>query len=128
MTSYPFDADKGLILVAAEISGPHGSTVLKLVLDTGASTSLVRKEALIDLGFDPENEIRRVRMMTGSSIIDVPLVVSTRFSSLGRHRFGFPVIAHTLPKGSGVDGLLGLDFLRGRTLTIVFPQGEISLD
>jgi hypothetical protein len=32
-----------------------------------------------------------------------------------------------LPPGAGVDGLLGLDFLRGQSLTIDFRSGEITL-
>ncbi len=57
----------------------------------------------------------------------VPVVMLTRLSALGQHRFGFPVIAHTLPPGSNVDGLLGLDFLRGQILTIDFRANWLSL-
>jgi hypothetical protein len=46
---------------------------------------------------------------------------------LGQHRFVFPVIGQTLPPSSGVDGLLGLDFLRDQILTIDFRLGQITL-
>jgi hypothetical protein len=37
----------------------------------------------------------------------------------------FPVLGHTLPPSAGVDGLLGLDFLRGQSLTLDFRSGHL---
>jgi len=65
--------------------------------------------------------------VTGSKIEVVPVVVLTRLSVLGQSRYDFPVLAHTLPAGSAVDGLLGLDFLRGHALTVDFRTGQITL-
>jgi hypothetical protein len=127
VSSYGFRSTHGPILVDAEITGPLGSVVLKLVLDTGATTSLVNLAVLISLGFDPDQSTQRIPMTTGSTIEIVPIVVLTRLSALGQHRFGFPVIAHGLPASSAVDGLLGLDFLRGQSLTIDFRSGQITL-
>ena len=117
----------GPILVDAEVTGPVGGVVLKPVLDTGATTSLLDRAALLSLGVDPDRSAQRIAMTTGSTVEVVPLVVLTRLSALGTHRFGFPVIAHALPASSAVDGLLGLDFLRGRVPTIDFPAGQITL-
>ena len=111
----------------AEITGPAGSVVLKLVLDTGATTSLINVTTLLSLGFDPDQSTQRTSMATGSTVAVVPLVILTRLSALGQHRFGFPVIAHALPASTAVDGLLGLDFLRGQVLTIDFRAGQITL-
>ena len=127
MSTHGFSPKSGPILVDAEITGPLGSVVLKLVLDTGATASLIHLATLHSLGFDPEQSARRIPMITGSTTEVVPLVVLTRFSALGQHRFGFPVIAHALPPASAVDGLLGLDFLRGHTLSIDFRAGQITL-
>ena len=66
-------------------------------------------------------------MITGSAVERVSKVVLTRLSALGQHRFGFPVVAHDVPPGAGVDGLLGLDFLRNHALTIDFRAGLITL-
>ena len=43
-------------------------------------------------------------------------------------RQGLVVVCHTLPPSAGVDGLLGLDFLRNSRLTIDFRSGQIVLD
>jgi hypothetical protein len=37
------------------------------------------------------------------------------------------VLSHALPPTTGIDGLLGLDFLRGSVLTIDFQNGQIDL-
>jgi hypothetical protein len=79
------------------------------------------------VGFDPDLSTQHVSMTTGSTTEIVPLVVLTRLSALGQHRFGFPVMAHALPASSSVDELLGLDLLRGLSLTIDFRAGQISL-
>jgi hypothetical protein len=127
VSSQGFNPKGGPILVDAEVTGPFGSVVLKLVLDTGATTSLIHRATLLSLGFDPDQSPRRITMTTGSAIEVVPLVVLTRLTALGQHRIGFPVIAHALPASPAVDGLLGLDFLRGQTLTIDFRAGQITL-
>jgi hypothetical protein len=37
------------------------------------------------------------------------------------------MVCHTLPPSASIDGLLGLDFLRDRRLTIDFRTGQITL-
>jgi len=51
----------------------------------------------------------------------------TRFSALGKHRFGFRVTAHDLPATVPIDGILGLDFLDGHVLAIDFRAGTVDL-
>jgi hypothetical protein len=47
--------------------------------------------------------------------------------ALGQTRDSFPVFCHTHPSATGVDGLLGLDFLRGRVLSLDFRTGQGEL-
>jgi hypothetical protein len=124
---YPFLPGPGPILVEVTATGPAETTDLKLVLDTGATTSLIDLTTLLLLGIDPSQPLRHLRMTTGSSIHVVPVVILTRLGALGQNRIGFPVIAHALPKGTGADGLLGLDFLKDHVLTIDFPARVIRL-
>lgn len=125
--SHPFDPSHGPILVRAEVTGPERSLALQLILDTGATTRLLSDAVLAALGYDPASVTDRVRMTTGSLVTAVPKVVLTRLTALGRHRFAFPALAHTLPVGASVHGLLGLDFLRDGALTIDFRSGRITL-
>ena len=128
MNTATFDPKQGPILLEAETSGPAGNLSLSLVIDTGATTSLINLATLAFLGIGPEDAIRHVRMTTGSAIEVVPIVTLTRLSVLGQHRFGVPVIAHALPPTSAVDGLLGLDFFRDHSLTIDFRAGILTLE
>lgn len=66
-------------------------------------------------------------MTTGSGIEFVPRLPLLKIMALGEERAGLPVLAHTLPPSAGVDGLLGLDFLRGMRLTLNFRKGQVSL-
>lgn len=127
MSSYPFRRRNGPIFVNAEVSGPFGVAVLKLVLDTGATRSLINLASLLSLGFDPDLASQRITMTTGSAVEVAPLLTVTRLSALGQHRFGFDVIAHALPESSAVDGLLGLDFFRDQILTIDFRAGQVTV-
>lgn len=125
--SFPFDPSHGPILVRAEVTGPGRSLTLQLILDTGATTSLLNDAALLTLGYDLAGATDRVQMTTGSLVTSVPRVILTRLTALGQHRFGFPVLAHTLPVSASVHGLLGLDFFRGGVLIMDFRSGRITL-
>ncbi len=63
----------------------------------------------------------------GSTVQYVSKVVIDRIEALGEQQEQFPVVAHTIPASAGVDGLLGLDFLRDRRLTLDFRRGRITL-
>jgi predicted aspartyl protease len=125
--SFAFDAQHGLIIVRAELWGPTGSGVLRLALDTGATSTLVNVALLVAIGYDPALTPARLQVTTGSGVEYVRTVLQ-RVSALGQERRGFPVLAHTLPPSAGVDGLLGLDFLRSLNLSIDFRAGQVTLD
>jgi hypothetical protein len=48
-----FDPHQGLIIVNTEIVGESGSAVLRLALDTGATTTLINAAMLLSIGYDP---------------------------------------------------------------------------
>ena len=125
--SFRFYPNRGLIIVSAELWGPSGSAVLRLALDTGATGTLVNVGMLVALGYDPAMAPDRVQVTTGSGVEFVPLVILDGISALGRKTANFPELGHTLPPSAGVDGLLGLDFIRGLSLTIDFRNGQIAL-
>jgi hypothetical protein len=59
--SFVFDASRGPIVVEASLSGPGGQADLRLILDTGATTSLVRSTILVAVGYDPDTSTDRVK-------------------------------------------------------------------
>jgi len=125
--SHPFNARSGPILVDAEISGPTGRRWTILILDTGATSTIINVPVLRSIRYDPTQASDFVQVITGTGARTVPRVMLNRVSALGQHQIGLRVIAHDLPQAADVDGLLGLDFLRDQVLTIDFRAGEISL-
>jgi predicted aspartyl protease len=125
---FPFNPKRGLIRVQVDLSGPAGQTVVYLALDTGATSTLIGLGALQLAGYDPTVVGQKMQIITGSGTVQAYRLPVASLAALGQTRTGFPVIAHTLPPGASVDGVLGLDFLRGNVLTIDFIQGEINLD
>jgi hypothetical protein len=125
--SFPFNSATGPIAIDASLSGPLGQADLRLILDTGATITLIRSPILIAVGYDPQASPVRVQVAMGGGIQPIPRVVLNRLSALGHHRIGFPVLSHTILPAAGIDGLLGLDFLRGMILTLDFSAGQITL-
>jgi predicted aspartyl protease len=125
--SVRFQPDEGLVLVRAELYGSIGTSRLLLALDTGATRTAVNVARLVSVAYDPALSPDRVQVTTGSGVEFAPRVGVARLEALDQHRLNFPLLAHTLPPSTGVDGLLGLDFLRGLLLTVDFRAGEITL-
>lgn len=89
--------------------------------------TIVRTAILVSLGYDTAAAEERVRITTASGVEYVPRLMANRIDALGQRRDNFPVLAHTLPPTTTVDGLLGLDFLRQSVLTIHFVEGFVDL-
>ena len=126
--TFPFDSRQGLVITWAELSGPSGRVRLRLALDTGATSTRINTGHLVALGYDPSLAPNRVQVTTGSGVEYVPRIPLTRVRALGMERADFPVLSHTLPPSATIDGLLGLDFLRDRKLTIDFRLSQISFE
>jgi predicted aspartyl protease len=99
-----------------------------MAVDTGATTTTVRTAVLVALGYDPSASTERIAMTTASGVEYVPRIKVDRMEALGEHREPFTVIGHTLPPTAMVDGLLGLDFIRGRRIAIDFRDGHITME
>ena len=120
--SAKFTAGHGLVIVKLRITGPSGRLLLRVALDTGATTTTLSSAPLIQVGYDPNRATDRVQITTGSGLETVTRIAVSKLQALGREEVRFPVLCHTLPSSAGVDGVLGLDFFRGRILKIDFQQ------
>lgn len=128
-----FNGEYGLIYVAAKIyrrkkNGKFKDLILNLALDTGASTTVISRKRLMTIGYDLEDVEDEAYITTGSGLISIPKIRIEKLSALGKEKIGFLISAHDLPATASVDGVLGLDFLRGRILTVDFKKGEIELE
>lgn len=123
-----FDPDEPLIIVQARLSGPLRSSVVRLAVDTGSDQTLIVPEALDDVGYSArEGEaITVIRSALGRE----PgfLLRVAKFSCLGHQARDFRVHAHDLPEGIGIEGLLGLSFLRQFNYEVRSAEGRILVD
>jgi hypothetical protein len=123
-----FDPRSDLIIVGARIWGPRGDKKLTLALDTAATETHIIPDILDDLGYSPRDgdQVTVVRSAIGSERGYMTRV--TRFSALGFACNDFRLHVHDLPEGIGIDGLLGLSFLRQFDYTIRSATGRIVVE
>ena len=124
--SVAFDPTEQIIAVNAELAGPSASARLRLALDTGSSNTLISSSRLIEVGVDLADGVA-VSIVTPSGAQPAAFIDVFRLTSLGRTRVPFRVVAHEMPRDSAIDGLRGLDFLRGDRLTIDFRAATVEL-
>ena len=125
--NFSFDPQVGLVIVQSQLVGPSGTVTLNLALDTGASRTLLNEDLLISVGYDLANAVGHSKMTTGSKVEPVAPICIDKLIALGQERSAMIVVSHTLPPSASVDGLLGLDFLRGLNLNLDFRIGLILL-
>lgn len=123
-----FNPKENLILVRARIVGPSRFLYVSLALDTASTLTLLSNQVLRALGLDLSEPERKVRITTGSRAEVGSIMTVDEFESLGSIRKNFQVVCHDLPPRAGVDGVLGLDFLRGHRLTLDLREGFLSLE
>jgi len=124
---YHFDPEKGLIVLRARLWGPSGDARVRLALDTGATSTIVSTPILVALGYDPVSSQERMRVTTASGVEFAARILAERIGVLGTTRQSFPILCHTLPPSTTVDGLLGLDFLRRQRLIFDFREGLVEV-
>jgi len=125
--SIPFNPIHGLIFVDAELEGPARTIPVRLALDTGARGTTINIAPLVYAGYDPAMATNQTQLTTASGVAFAPRLPIIRLRALGMDRPGLIVNGHTLPTGTGIDGLLGLDFFRGTILNIDFQTGLIEV-
>ena len=101
--------------------------MIHLAVDTGATQTMINVGPLALVGYDPSLVPDRVQVTTGSGVEYAPRVSVRSIRALGQVRDEFSVLAHTLPASARIDGLLGLDFMKGLTLTIDFNSATVVL-
>ncbi len=89
---------------------------------------MINWDLAVLLGYDPAASRDRVQVTTGSGVEFAPRILVESIEAIGKLRRDFPLLCHTLPQSATLDGLLGLDFLRGNRLVVDFQTGTVELD
>ena len=114
-------------MIRAFVQGASGKAYPTLLLDTGSAYTLISQEILESIGCSPAVPKRTQRIITGSGYEIVPVVLVNRFHCIGSLLENFEILAHTLPLGAYVDGLLGMDFLGRFAIEIKLHSGELLI-
>jgi clan AA aspartic protease (TIGR02281 family) len=93
--------------------GPQDAKMIPMVIDTGATTTVIPPQIALAIGCDPAKAKDRVAIITASGLEYWPLVTIPEIICMGHRVQSLPVACHSLPAQSTVEGLLGLDFLSG---------------
>ena len=88
----------------------------------------IHPQVLQTAGYVLSQSSPRLRIATASAIESVPTTNVQAIDALSAQASAIRVLIHVLPPSAGVDGLLGLNFFRGRRLTIDFRVGSIALE
>ncbi len=125
--NWKFDSSGGLVMIEVNIEKSGQRNIFRMALDTGATHTFIRTRQLESLGYEPSQSPNKTTVTTGSDQAYVPVVAVEKILALGQERENMPVTAMELPASASIDGVLGLDFVRGHVLTIDFQNGEIHL-
>ena len=128
MKTSRFDPARPLIYVVGRVWGPLGSEQLSLVLDTGASMTLLAPDVLDELGYNPRNGVARTHVTSAVSREAGYTIRVSRFTALGFRRTNFLVHAFDLTDRGDIDGLIGLDYLRQFNYEVRSAAGRIHVE
>src|SRR5712691_7173647 len=123
MTRYLLQRLGRLLLTKAAVSGPAGVHVVRLLVDTGSVYTILPVEVLESVGCSPASSREHVRLITGSGYLIVPKVQVGWLQCLGQKVDRMAVVAHTLPIGSVVDGLMGRNLIARISAKFIIPEG-----
>lgn len=104
MPEYRLFAEAGLLVVHARISGPKGSRLLRLALDTGATMTMLPPKPLLAIGRNSARSTKFRETLTASGKELIPLVTIPRLWIFEKTFRRVTVACHELPSESPVLG------------------------
>lgn len=105
--------------------GPRGHKGLTLALDTAATQTRIIPDALDDVGYGPRDGDRVTSITSAIGEEAGYMMKVSKFSALGFTTADFRIHVHDLPETLGIQGLLGLSFLRQLNYEIRSAEGRI---
>jgi predicted aspartyl protease len=101
---------------------------LRIALDTGAAETIIVPDVLDELGYNPRQGEAITVMRSAVGHEQGYLIRIERFDSLGYRSRYFRVHAQDLPEGWGIEGLIGLNFLRQFNYEVRSAEGRILVE
>jgi len=119
--------DIPIILRRVEIHGPAGVREIDVILDTGAVYTVIAWDVARDIGYDPAISRRRTPIVTANGVIEAPLITVERIRWGELEAEAVDVVCHDIPELAGIEGLLGISFLRHFRTLIDYTTGVLEI-
>ncbi len=119
--------DIPIILRRVRINGPTARREVDMVLDTGAVYTVIAWDVAQDIGYDPAASEQRIPIITANGVIEAPLITVESIELVELRAESVDVICHDIPEITGIEGLLGLSFLKHFRTVVDYPAGIIEI-
>lgn len=123
--SVPFEKHGSVVIVKASL---NGKAPLKLILDTGASFTMISSAAAKQLDIDTTQNPRSMAFQTANGMIEAPLINLDSIAVAGLELKNLTAAVHDALPDPEVAGLLGLNFLTNFRLDIDSEKGLVHLE
>lgn len=128
MKNFPLSSDPKVVIVPIRIGGPRSERYVRVILDTGATFTMVCPEILEEVGYDLAKPFRKAIITTASSIENAPFYLISMIEVLGNRIENIEVASHKLPERVPADGLLGLNVLKHFDVHIEFLKRRLRFE
>jgi clan AA aspartic protease (TIGR02281 family) len=123
--SIPFEKHGSVVIIGATL---NGTTPVKLVLDTGASFTMISSATAKQLDIDSSQNARTMPFQTANGMIHAPLINLDSISVAGLELKNLTAAVHDAMPDSAAAGLLGLNFLTNFRMDIDTEKGIVHLE
>jgi Predicted aspartyl protease len=121
----PVESLGNILVVSATL---NGSRQARLIVDTGASQTVISQRMALDLGLYATAHNSHVLLHTAGGNVQADSVLLDSLRIAGAEMRNSQVLIHDLPDlPLAVDGLLGLSFLGAYQVTLNIAGGELIL-
>ena len=124
-TSVPFEKLGQVVVIEAML---NGKTPAKLVVDTGATYTMISAATAKALDIDPSESQRTMPFQTANGVIQAPLTNLESINVGGVEIKNLTAAVHDVAPSSQVAGLLGLNFLTNFRMDIDTQKGMLHLE
>ena len=123
--SIPFEKQGQVVVIEAML---NGRTPAKLIVDTGATYTMISAATAKELAIEPNASARRLPIQTANGMIQAPVTSLESINVGGVEMKNLAAVIHDALPNSQVAGLLGLNFLINFRMDIDIQKGLLHLE
>jgi aspartyl protease family protein len=124
-TAVPLQTRGAIVAVSASV---NDTLRLNLVIDTGATYTMISRSAAKSLGVDLEAKLPTVSFRTANGVIQAPIIALQSVEVGGMRVANLEAAVHDVFEDGSLSGLLGLNFLGNFRIDIDTGKGVLVLE